>query len=134
MNSVINAVIEDRFQEAIKDAQRADALISQAGLTEEQLKSDYPLLGVPLTVKGSIAVAGLIHTAGRVDHIVRAEKDGVSVKRARDAGAIPILTSNVPELCLNWETKNKLIGITRNPYNSTRTVGGSSGGEVLTLS
>lgn len=89
---------------------------------------------MPLTVKGSIDVARMKSTSGMVTRAnVTAKSDAVSVKYAREAGAIPILTSNIPELCMNWESTNKLKGTTKNPHNTTRTPGGSSGGEVGAL-
>ncbi|RZC37654.1 fatty-acid amide hydrolase 2-B, partial [Asbolus verrucosus] len=130
VNPTINAVIENRFQNALAEAQQADDFVRSSGLSCEQLKEKHPLLGVPVTVKGSIAVAGMMHGAGRVDHTERAKIDATPVRYAKDAGAIPLLTSNVPELCMNWETTNKLIGTTANPYNNCRTPGGSSGGEA----
>lgn len=60
----------------------------------------------------------------------RADSDGVAVDRIRKAGAIPLLVSNTPELCLASETFNYITGLTKNPYDEHRTVGGSSGGEV----
>ncbi|XP_063909585.1 fatty-acid amide hydrolase 2-B-like isoform X2 [Zophobas morio] len=133
VNSLINAVIENRFPEALEDARRADDIVLHSGLNEEQLSEKYPLLGVPITIKGSIAVAGLNHGAGRVDYQEKAKRDAVAVQKAKEAGAVVLLISNIPELCLNWETTNKLIGTTANPYNTTRTPGGSSGGEASLL-
>lgn len=71
------------------------------------------------------------NTAGMVTRAnVVAEQDAVTVRYAREAGAIPLVTSNIPELCLNWESTNKLVGTTKNPHDTSRTCGGSSGGEV----
>ncbi|KAJ8921405.1 hypothetical protein NQ315_003021 [Exocentrus adspersus] len=152
VNPVINAVIEDRFKQAIEDAKYADKLVSFGTLSVEELKEKHPLLGknqfdtvliciqhlqlvgVPLTVKGSIEVAQMKSTSGMVTRAnITAKNDAVTVKYAREAGAIPLLTSNIPELCMNWETSNKLKGTTRNPHNTTRTCGGSSGGEASLL-
>lgn len=60
----------------------------------------------------------------------RATKDADVVARIRKAGAIPLLVSNTPELCMWWHTFNKITGTTKNPYDTRRTCGGSSGGEV----
>lgn len=62
-----------------------------------------------------------------------AEEDADVVKYLREAGAIVLLVSNTPELCLCWETFNNKIGRTNNPFNTKRTPGGSSGGEVRIL-
>ena len=59
-----------------------------------------------------------------------ATEDADVVKKTRLAGGIPLLVSNTPELCFCWETYNNVTGATKNPYDSRRTSGGSSGGEV----
>lgn len=133
VNPLLNAVIDDRFTDAVEEARKVDRLVSSEGFLndEESIAKKYPLLGVPITVKGSIAVKGLKFTSGMVTRKeIIAEADAVTVELARKAGAIPLVVSNVPELCMNWETTNKLIGTTVNPYDSTRSCGGSSGGEA----
>lgn len=133
VNPVINAVVADRFEEALEEAKAIDKMIATNDLNIEQLKTQYPLLGLPVTVKESIAVKGLSHRAGCVIKYKGkpvAESDAYIVKLVRDAGAIPLLVSNTPELCMNWETINKATGMTMNPYDTTKTPGGSSGGEV----
>lgn len=52
------------------------------------------------------------------------------MSRLRKAGAIPLCVTNTPELCASIETYNQVTGYTNNPYNTNRTCGGSSGGEV----
>ncbi|XP_074038916.1 fatty-acid amide hydrolase 2-B isoform X2 [Leptinotarsa decemlineata] len=134
VNPIINAIIEDRFQEALEDAKKVDALLAGPSVNLEELKEKCPLLGVPITIKGSIEVKNMKSTSGMVKRAdIIAKEDAVTVKYAREAGAIILLTSNIPELCLNWESTNKLIGTTKNPYNTTRTCGGSSGGEASLL-
>lgn len=61
---------------------------------------------------------------------LKATEDGDAVKLLKDAGAIPLLVSNTPEYCLSWDTTNFVTGTARNSYNTSRTTGGSSGGEV----
>lgn len=133
VDPVINAVVEDRFAQAIEDARKTDALIASSTLTEEELKTKYPLLGIPITVKESIAVEGMSNNAGRVCEKNKAKTDAEIVRLAKEAGAIPLLVSNTPELCMNWETINNVTGRTANPYDTTKTSGGSSGGEVRSL-
>lgn len=133
VNPVINAMVADRFEEAVEDAKAIDKLIATNDLNIEELKTKYPLLGLPISVKESIAVKGLSHRAGCVTKCKgspTAEFDADIVKLVREAGAIPLLVSNTPELCMNWETVNKVTGMTVNPYDTTKTPGGSSGGEV----
>ncbi|KAF2901282.1 hypothetical protein ILUMI_04900 [Ignelater luminosus] len=72
----------------------------------------------------------MTHTAGLYRRrAVVAEEDADTVLRLRNAGAIPLALTNVPELCMWWESFNTIYGRTSNPYNINHTVGGSSGGE-----
>lgn len=61
---------------------------------------------------------------------IKADRDGGAVSILREAGAIPLCVTNTPELCASIETYNMITGYTSNPYDFTRTSGGSSGGEV----
>lgn len=135
VNPLINAIVAERFDAALLDAQRIDAQIaSGAAGSPEQMARETPLLGLPLTVKESIAVRGLSHQAGRrlaAPHV--ATVDAPAVAQARRAGAIVLAVSNTPELCMCWETYNAVTGLTCNPYNLRRTAGGSSGGEAALL-
>lgn len=72
------------------------------------------------------------HAAGRkTKEPIIAAKDADSVQRVKKAGGIIILVSNTPEMCMCWETYNNVTGTTVNPYDTRRTPGGSSGGEVF---
>lgn len=130
INSPLNCVVEDRFDLAFKEAKEADELIKSNTKSIEQLENEQPFLGVPFTTKDCIAVKGLHHTAGIVlRKDVVASEDAVAIRLLRQSGAIIIATTNVPEVCMWWETHNHIYGRTNNPYNTTRIVGGSSGGE-----
>lgn len=130
VNSALNCFVEDRFELAFKEAKDADALILSGTKTVEQLEKEKPFLGVPFTTKDCIAVKGLHHTSGVVlRKDIVAEEDADVIKLLRDKGAIIIGLTNVPEICMWWETHNHIYGRTNNPYNTTRIVGGSSGGE-----
>lgn len=134
VNPFLNAVGEDRFEDAIKEAVKADKMCSDMSLIH--LVKNYPLLGVPFTVKESCGLKGLPQYAGSVSRFAkgfRAQKDGVVVERLRAAGAIPLLVSNTPEFCMSWESYNHVNGRVLNPYHSGRTSGGSSGGEGALL-
>ncbi|XP_066251369.1 fatty-acid amide hydrolase 2-like [Euwallacea similis] len=136
VNRLLNAVIDDRFEEALEDARLVDKKLSDPKFIkdEDKIARKFPLLGVPITIKGSLAVKGLRHTSGTINRKEHhAEIDAEAVAWAREAGAIPLLVSNVPELCMSWETTNKVIGTTKNPHDITRTCGGSSGGEASLL-
>lgn len=71
------------------------------------------------------------HNVGRTIPEQRiAKKDAEAVANFRSAGAIPIAVTNTPELCCFWESYNRRTGLTKNPYDTRRVAGGSSGGEV----
>ncbi|XP_054715243.1 fatty-acid amide hydrolase 2-like [Uloborus diversus] len=94
------------------------------------MEKEMPFLGVPFSAKEAVSVAGLCATGGAVFRKgARAEGDCDVVRLIRQSGAIPLVVTNTSEMCLWWETYNKLHGKTRNPYDTTRTPGGSSGGE-----
>uniref|UniRef100_A0A182MVM3 Amidase domain-containing protein n=1 Tax=Anopheles culicifacies TaxID=139723 RepID=A0A182MVM3_9DIPT len=132
VNPLINAVVEERFGAAIEEARKADVLISET--QPLWLIKNYPLLGVPFTVKESCSLRGAPITGGSLARKgVRAIVDGDAVAHLKAAGCIPLLVSNTPEYCLNWESYNHLTGRTLNPYDNRRTAGGSSGGEGALL-
>lgn len=123
VNPVINALVAGRFEGALAEARAAEALAGQGGRLP-------PLLGVPFTVKEAIAVKGAPYTSGSVLRKgITAAEDAAAVARVRAAGAIPLGVSNVSEMCMWMETDNLLYGTTGNPYDPSRTAGGSSGGE-----
>lgn len=93
-----------------------------------------PLGGVPVTVKSAIEVSGLRCEVGSPSRRgLRATGDAVVVRRLRAAGAIVLGTTNVAEMLMAYETVNPLHGTTRNPWDHTRTPGGSSGGEAAAI-
>lgn len=113
----INAIVMDRFPAARADAAAADRLIA-AALAGAELP---PLLGVPFTVKESIAVRGMSNAAGLVARRdYRSESNAPVVQRLVDAGAIPLAVTNTSELTLWIESENRLYGRTENPYDPTR--------------
>lgn len=90
------------------------------------------LLGLPLSIKDSIAVKGWPWRSGSFarENIV-AQSDATAVARLREAGAIFLCKTTTPEYTWSVETESALHGVTRNPYDSDRTSGGSSGGEAV---
>jgi fatty acid amide hydrolase 2 len=62
VNPYLNAVVEDRYADALQDAQEADRLIASHSKTEEEIRTETPLLGVPCTVKESCGVKGCINS------------------------------------------------------------------------
>lgn len=131
VNTLLNAVVEPRFEAALREAAAADELIAAAGGDADQLFAKQPLLGLPVTVKESCALSGMSFAVGSLARSERrADQDGVVVARIRAAGAIPLLVSGTPEYCYSTDTDTLLNGRCRNPFDFERTPGGSSGGEV----
>lgn len=128
LNPLINAVVELREEEALREADRADAAVRGG-------TASGAFLGVPITVKDNIAVAGMHCTASHPP--LRANiptEDAVVVRRLRMAGAIVIGKTNLPELAMDLQTRSPLFGVTNNPWDLSRTPGGSSGGEAAAVS
>ncbi|XP_053368200.1 fatty-acid amide hydrolase 2-B [Clarias gariepinus] len=130
VNPLLNAVVKDRFSAALAEAANVDRLIEEETGGEEALADRLPLLGVPLSVKESFFLQGMPCSTGlisRADFV--ASTDAPAVALLKRAGAIPLGVTNTSELCMWLESNNHLYGITNNPYDTTRTCGGSSGGE-----
>ena len=122
VNPALNAVVALRADEALRDADAADAALARGGAAG-------PLHGVPVTIKDSFDTAGLVTTwgtPGRKGFVPDA--DATAVARLRAAGAIVLGKTNTPEFTLSFETVNPVYGRTNNPHDLARTPGGSSGG------
>lgn len=119
----LNSIVVKDFDRARSAALHADRLRA-AG-------NDAPLLGIPITVKESLHVEGLPSTAGveaRRGH--RAQADAPSVARLRAAGAIILGKTNVCTWLADFTADNPVYGRTNNPWDLSRTCGGSSGGSA----
>jgi amidase len=128
INPSINAVVELLDESALSQARVADEALARGRLPG-------PLHGVPFSVKDSIEVAGTHCTAGTLGRAGAplSTADATLVARLRRAGAIPIAKTNLPDLLFAFESDNLLFGRTNNPYDLTRTSGGSSGGEAALI-
>src|SRR5262245_14757769 len=127
VNPMVNAVTVLLADEA----RAAAATVDQALAAGTSLG---PLSGVPFTVKENIDVARSATTWGVAalkDQI--AAVDAPTVSRLREAGAIPIARTNLPEYAFRWHTESGIAGHTRNPWAMNRTPGGSTGGEAVAL-
>jgi Asp-tRNA(Asn)/Glu-tRNA(Gln) amidotransferase A subunit family amidase len=127
LNPLFNAFVQTDDERALRDAQSRDA---------EVMRGEFrgPLHGVPISIKSSLEVAGLRCEAGtRLREGYVATSDAVLVSRLRKAGAIVLGVTNTPELLMAWETDNLLYGKTNNPWDLSRTAGGSSGGEAAAI-
>jgi amidase len=122
----INAVVVRDFKRARVAASAADDLLKSG--------NRRPLLGVPMTVKESFNVAGLPTTWGfpQARGFVPAE-DAVVVQRLKAAGAIIIGKTNVATALSDWQSFNAVYGTTNNPWDVSRSPGGSSGGSAAAL-
>ncbi|XP_045197777.1 fatty-acid amide hydrolase 2-like [Mercenaria mercenaria] len=130
MHDHLNTVVARRFSEAREEAQALDEELDRKAADEKFSEKNKPLLGVPLSVKEAFCVTGMPNSGGLVSRgIFRAESDCPVVGRLREAGAIPYCMTNVSELCMWYESANRLYGRSNNPYHTGRIVGGSSGGE-----
>ena len=122
----INAICVRDFDRALEAARAADAALTRG--------DSRPLLGIPLTVKESYNIAGLPTTWGfpaQKDFV--ASEDALSITRVKDAGGVILGKTNVPIGLGDWQSYNDIYGTTNNPYDLTRTPGGSSGGSSAAL-
>ena len=122
VNPKLNAVVQLATDRARREATEVAARLSRG-------ESTGPLHGVPITLKDSIDTQGVITTGGtkgRANHVP--DRDATVAARLRAAGAILLGKTNTPELTLAGETDNLIYGRTNNPYDLTKTSGGSSGG------
>jgi Asp-tRNA(Asn)/Glu-tRNA(Gln) amidotransferase A subunit family amidase len=122
-NPSLNAIVTPCFEEARRQAAEVDRAVA-AG------RPVGPLAGVPFTAKDVLATAGIRTTSGSRlyrDHIPTA--DATAVARMRRAGAILLGKTNTSEFAMDIQTDNLVFGPTRNPWDLTRTSGGSSGGD-----
>lgn len=123
----LNAFVMVDGDRALRHAVEAEAALMRDAETP-------PLLGVPISIKSSIDVAGLRCEAGsRLRAGYMASCDAPLVARLKRAGAIVVGNSNTPELLMAYETNNALNGRTSNPWDLERTPGGSSGGESAAI-
>lgn len=127
VNPELNAFVALRAEEALAEAEALTAKISKG-------ENAGPLAGLPLGVKDLEDTAGMVTSYGSIpfkDNMAR--RDSIQVARLKAAGAIVVGKTNVPEFGFTGFTKNRLHGITRNPFNRERTPGGSSGGAAAAI-
>ena len=127
-NPKLNAIIWMDIDSARARAKEADAALAQG---------DYwgPLHGVPMSIKESYEIAGSPTTWGipaLKDNIT--QSSALSVERLLRAGAVIFGKTNVPIHLADWQSFNEIYGTTNNPWDLTRTPGGSSGGSAAALS
>jgi amidase len=122
----LNAVVVRDFDRAHVAAAEADKALARGDL--------HPLLGVPMTVKEAFNVAGLPTTWGIPGtEKIPVREDAIAVARLKAAGAVVLGKTNVPLNLADWQSYNSIYGVTSNPWDPSRTPGGSSGGAAAAL-
>ena len=127
VNPKVNAIVTLVAERAMADATRADELLARGGPLG-------PLHGLPVAHKDLVDTAGIRTTRGSPfyrDNVPTL--DALIVTRIRGAGALTLGKTNTPELGAGSQTFNTVFGATRNPYDPSRTCGGSSGGAAVAL-
>ncbi len=112
-----------------RDEEGARKAAAQADNARARGQEMGPLAGLPMTIKDAYEVAGMTATCGLpplAKH--RPARDADAVARLRKAGAIPFGKTNVPAAAADWQSYNDIYGRSNNPWDVTRTPGGSSGG------
>lgn len=124
VNPKINAVVALDQERAIEKAKLADNTMNKDGL----------LFGLPMTVKDAYEVEGIVSTGGNPawkEHLPK--KNAEAVQKLTDSGAIIFGKTNVPFLSADIQSFNDIYGVSNNPWDLTRTPGGSSGGSSAAL-
>lgn len=126
-NPGLNAIVDQNLASARARADKADQ-------ARRQGEHWGPLHGLPMTVKDTWEVPGMTCTAGAPEYRQhRPTQPGPVIQRVLEAGAIPFGKTNVPYKALDVQSFNPIFGTTRNPWDPTRTCGGSSGGAAVAL-
>ncbi|MGA2847812.1 MAG: amidase [Terracidiphilus sp.] len=126
LNPALNAFADFDAERVWERARKHDAW--------DGTRERRPLFGLPVTVKSSIATRGMKCETGSLLHKGEVPReDAVVVARLRAAGALILGTTNCPEFLMAYETDNLLHGRTRNPWDLSRSPGGSSGGEAASI-
>jgi amidase len=127
VNPKVNAIVTLTAERALAEARAKDAALARG-------EAAGPLFGLPVAHKDLVPTKGILTTFGSPiyhDHVP--EQDALLVERLRAAGAITIGKTNTPEFGAGSQTFNEVFGRTLNPYDPTKTCGGSSGGAAVAL-
>ena len=127
VDPALNSIVVQDRDHARRSAAQADAALDRGA-------QQQPLLGLPMTVKECFDIAGMPTTWGLPGtRDIPVQRDSVVVRRLRDAGAIVLGKTNVPPNLADWQSSNPVYGTTNNPWDLTRSPGGSSGGAAAAL-
>ncbi len=127
LNPDINAIVATNFEAALQEAHKADKDLAKGKLRG-------PLHGVPFSIKDNLEVSGMPCTAGSSDFKEYIpQKNADVVDSLIKAGGIVFSKSNLPRFAEDFQTYNEIFGQTNNPWDFTRTPGGSSGGAAAAV-
>ena len=127
LNPKVNALVTFLPERAIEGARQADELLARSAEVG-------PLHGLPIAHKDLVLTKGIRTTFGSpIFKDFVPDQDEIIVERLRAAGAITIGKTNTPEFGAGSQTFNQVFGETLNPYDLTKTCGGSSGGAAVAL-
>jgi amidase len=125
LDSELNSFRKVFAEKALLEAEQAEARV-RAG-------DERPLLGVPIAIKDEVDVVGEVNTHGTDGFSEPAKADSEVVRRLREAGAIVVGLTLLPEMAICGFSESATYGVTRNPWNPQRTPGGSSGGSAAAV-
>ncbi len=127
VNPAVNAIVWRRDKEALEEAHEWDRRRASG-------ESLPPLAGLPITIKESLDFPGSDATMGCSSRIgVRPQNESVLIKTLREAGAVVLGKTNIPQLLLAQETDSYVYGLCKNPWHLGHSPGGSSGGEAAAI-
>ena len=118
------------FADVFSDEARAEAADADRRLAAGE---SAPMLGVPIAVKDELDIAGKVARHGTLAYDTPARFDSEHVRRLRAAGAVIVGKTRLPELAITAFTESEFTGDTRNPWDTSRTPGGSSGGSAAAV-
>lgn len=125
-NPELDAYLEVFTDSALKDAASADEMIAKGEQSE--------LTGIPIAVKDNILIKGKIaSSASKILENYTASYDATVIKKLKEQGAVILGRTNMDEFALGTSTENSAFGVTKNPHDTTRVAGGTSGGSVAAV-
>jgi len=127
VNPQVNAIVTLLPELALEQARKADEKLAQGGKLG-------PLHGLPVAHKDLVPTKGIRTTFGSpIFQDFVPEEDALLVERIRNAGGISLGKTNTPEFGAGSQTFNQVFGVTKNPYDLSKTCGGSSGGAAVSV-